>query len=114
MKQRTSCACVMETIGGPAPPTTAVIVQSSIGVASTSSELAVMDTRASGPNPADVAAATARSAMTAYLKAAAWKRILTELCDSGLIDSLAGATRLKQFWVVLNELQDLPLLQVRL
>ena len=37
-----------------------------------------------GPLPADVAAAAARSALTAYLKVAAWVRILEELCAGGL------------------------------
>lgn len=57
-----------------------------------------------GPTPADIAAAAGRSVLTAYLKGPAWKRILTELCDSGLLDGLVGATTLKQLWTAIDEL----------
>ncbi|KAL3902847.1 MAG: hypothetical protein SGPRY_011900 [Prymnesium sp.] len=57
-----------------------------------------------GPLPADVAAAAARSVLTAYLNLAAWIRILEELCAGGLLDLLAGATSLRQFWKAMDEL----------
>lgn len=57
-----------------------------------------------GPSPADIAAAAKRSVLTGYLTDAAWRRILTEICDSGLPDLLGGATTLKSFWEAMNEL----------
>lgn len=56
-----------------------------------------------GPNPADVAAAGARSTLTAYLNAAAWRRILEALCAGGLIDLLQGATTIQHFWKAMDE-----------
>ncbi|KAL3911457.1 MAG: hypothetical protein SGPRY_008685 [Prymnesium sp.] len=56
-----------------------------------------------GPNPADVSAAEARSTLTAYLNAAAWRRILEELCTGGLIDLLQGATSIQHFRKAMDE-----------
>lgn len=56
-----------------------------------------------GPNPADIAAASVRSTLTAYLNLAAWQRILEELCVGGLIDFLQGAATIQHFWKAMDE-----------